>query len=55
MSGILDTIPVYAVLVEDLGQRGALRVALLDGRAILQEKGFGGAEMTWASYVTHGV
>ena len=26
VSGILDTVPVFAVLVEDLGQRGAYRV-----------------------------
>lgn len=26
MSGILDSIPVYAVLAEDVGQRGAYRV-----------------------------
>lgn len=55
VSGILDTVPVYAVLVEDLGQRGALRVALLDSLTILKDKGFGGSAMSWAKYITHGV
>ena len=27
VSGILSTVPVYAVMVEDVGQRGAYRVA----------------------------
>ena len=30
VSGMLDGVPVYAVLVEDLGERGAHRVAFSD-------------------------
>lgn len=30
VSHVLDTIPVYAVMIDDVGQRGAHRVAYLD-------------------------
>ena len=38
MSELLKTIPVYAVLVEDLGERGAHRLAFQDYHAIRSDK-----------------
>jgi hypothetical protein len=36
VSFVLDSIPMYAVMVDDVGQRGAHRVAYLDYLAVSQ-------------------